>query len=99
MSEPCKTLIGSFPYQLVVKDELKKLWPKLQPWQQNAIRNKLPLILSNPNHFKNLRVPMQRLKRVHINSHFVLLFSVDEVAKTVTLEDFDHHDMVYGRKS
>jgi len=41
---------------------------------------------------------MQRFKRVHINSHFVLLFSVDENARTVTLEDFGHHDDVYEKK-
>lgn len=32
-------------------------------------------------------------KRVHIDKHFV--FSVDEDCKTVTLEDFDHHNNIY----
>jgi mRNA-degrading endonuclease RelE of RelBE toxin-antitoxin system len=34
-------------------------------------------------------------KRVHIDKHFVLVFFVDENNKTVTLEDFDHHDNIY----
>ena len=52
-------------------------------------------ILKNSHRFKNLRSPLQHLKRVHIDQHFVLTFSVDEISKTVTFEDFDHHDNIY----
>jgi mRNA-degrading endonuclease RelE of RelBE toxin-antitoxin system len=62
-----------------------------------AIIRKCPLLLTHPHHFKNLRAPLQHLKRVHIDGHFVLLFSVDESAKTVTLEGFEHHDRAYKR--
>ena len=34
-------------------------------------------------------------KRVHIDKHFVLIFSVDEENKIVALEDYDHHDKIY----
>jgi len=34
------------------------------------------------------------MRRVHIGNH-VLLFSVDELRKTIVLEDYDHHDRVY----
>ena len=52
-------------------------------------------IVINPQHYKNLRAPLQHLKEVHIDAHFVLTFSVDENTKTVTLEDFDHHDKIF----
>ena len=84
-------------YLLEGTPKFDKQWPKLRPWQQNAIRSKLLLILTNPYHFKNLRAPKQYLKRVHINSHFVLTFSINELTKTVTLEDFDHHDKIYKK--
>jgi len=35
------------------------------------------------------------LKEVHIDKHFVLLFSVDENTKMVTLEEFDHHTKLF----
>jgi len=38
---------------------------------------------------------MQNRKRVHINKHFVLTFSIDKEKKIVMLEDFDHHDKIY----
>lgn len=38
---------------------------------------------------------MNYLKRVHIDKHFVLVFSIDKESKTVTLEDYDHHDNIY----
>lgn len=63
--------------------------------QYELIFRKIPQILRNPHRFKNLRSPLQRLKRVHIDQHFVLTFSVDEKSKTVTFEDFDHHDNIY----
>ena len=52
-------------------------------------------IAENPHRYKNLRVPLNNLKRVHVDRHFVLLFSVDEDSKSVTLEYYDHHDNIY----
>jgi mRNA-degrading endonuclease RelE of RelBE toxin-antitoxin system len=52
-------------------------------------------ILRNPHRYKNLRAPLQRLKRVHIDSSFVLTFSVNETRRRIVLEDFEHHDRVY----
>jgi mRNA-degrading endonuclease RelE of RelBE toxin-antitoxin system len=57
--------------------------------------NKAEEILQDPHRYKNLRAPMNHLKRVHIDRHLVLVFSVDEETKTVTLEDYDHHDNIY----
>ena len=47
-----------------------------------------------PHRYKNLRYDMSGLSRVHIEL-FVLSFSIDEETKTVTLEDFEHHDNAY----
>jgi YafQ family addiction module toxin component len=81
-----------------IKDELSNKLKKLQKKnivQFNAIFKKAEEIQINPHRYKNLKVPMNYLKRVHIDKHFVLVFSVDEESKTVILEDYDHHDTIY----
>jgi YafQ family addiction module toxin component len=79
-----------------VERTLRKL-ARLNPKQLEAIRSKLEGILANPHHFKNLRAPLQHLRRVHIEGSFVLVYSIDEADKAVVVEDFDHHDKVYKR--
>ena len=74
--------------------KLKKLVKKNR-MQYEIIMKKAQEIVINPQHYKNLRAPLQHLKEVHIDAHFVLTFSVDENSKTVTLEDFDHHDKIF----
>lgn len=59
------------------------------------IEKKIEEVIQNPQHYKNLRSPLQHLKRVHIDKSFVLVFSVDEKSKKVIFEDFDHHDNIY----
>ena len=56
--------------------------------QYEMIVNKAQEICINPNRYKNLKYPLNNLKRIHIDEHFVLLFSVDEASKTVTLVMF-----------
>ena len=88
-------------YALAIKPELDKIFTKLikkNKKQYEIIMKKIGEILENPQHYKNLRVPLQDWKRVHIDRNFVLCFSVDENTKIVTLEDFDHHDNVYRKK-
>lgn len=48
-------------------------------------------------HFKNLSHDMKDLKRVHIDSSFVLTFRFDKKTKHVKFVDFDHHDNIYER--
>lgn len=55
---------------------------------------KVEEIVENPHRYKNLRKPLQHLKRVHFGS-YVLVFSVDENARRVILEDYRHHDDIY----
>ena len=58
------------------------------------IFRKMRQIVRNPQHYKNLRKPLQYLKAVHIGS-FVLCFSVDENTKIVCFEKYEHHDKIY----
>lgn len=46
-------------------------------------------------HYKNLRAPLQHLKRVHIDSHFILVFRFDESTDSILFYDLDHHDNIY----
>lgn len=85
-------------YSLFIKPELDKKLEKLHKKnrkQYEIIMKKAQEIVQNPQHYKNLRAPLQELKEVHIDSHFVLTFSVDENTRIVTLEDFDHHDRIF----
>ena len=85
-------------YSLFIKPELDKKLGKLvkrNKKQYEIIMKKADEILLNPQHYKNLRAPLQHLKEVHIDKHFVLTFSVDENTKRVTLEDFDHHTNIF----
>jgi YafQ family addiction module toxin component len=85
-------------YALYIKPELDKKLQKLYKKnrkQYEMIIKKSEEIVQNPQHYKNLRSPLQYLKEVHIDKHFVLTFSVDENVKMVTLEDFDHHKKIF----
>ena len=85
-------------YSLFIKPELDKKLGKLvkrNRKQYGIIMKKVSEIIINPQHYKNLRTPLQHLKEVHIDQHFVLTFSVDENNKKVTLEDFDHHSGIF----
>lgn len=48
-------------------------------------------------HYKNLRKPLQKYKRVHVNSCYVVLF-YDTILKKVIFVDYEHHDKVYKKK-
>ena len=85
-------------YALKIRDGVDKTFSKLMkknPAQLEIINKKVCEILENPHRYKNLRAPLNNWKRVHVDKHFVLIFSVDEDTKTVTLEDYDHHDNIY----
>ncbi|MCX6671148.1 MAG: hypothetical protein NTX92_04455 [Euryarchaeota archaeon] len=53
------------------------------------------LTCDDVDHYKNLRAPLQHLKRIHIDSHFVLVFRYDTETDTVFFYDLDHHDRIY----
>lgn len=68
---------------------------KKRPKQLEIIYKKIEDIRLSPHRYKNLRSPLQHLRRVHIDKSFVLVFSIDETNKMVTIEDYDHHDDIY----
>lgn len=85
-------------YSLDIRPFLKKKLSKLgkrSQKQAEIIAKKSEEIIRNPHRYKNLRAPLNEWKRVHIDKHFVLAFSIDEKTKTVILEDYDHHDNIY----
>jgi len=85
-------------YSFEVKDSVDKILAKLSkkdPKQLQIITRKIEEVIQNPVHYKNLRKPMQHLKRVHIGKSFVLVFSVNEKEKKVIFEGYDHHDRIY----
>ena len=47
--------------------------------------------------YKNLRKPLQDFKRVHIDAHFVLIFTYNKNKNVLYFYDFDHHDNIYRK--
>jgi len=75
--------------KLSKKDKLKYeiIWKKI-----HEILN-----ISDVEHYKNLRFPLNGFKRVHIDTNFVLIFKYDKKSDKVIFYDFDHHDNIYKR--
>ena len=85
-------------YSFSIKEHLDRVFGKLSrknPKQLEIIHKKIAEVIRNPHHYKNLRRPLQHLRRVHIDRHFVLLFSVHEDKRHVVFEEYDHHDYIY----
>ena len=85
-------------YSLEIHPQADKKFSKLfkkNRKQYEIVMRKIEEIVENPQHYKNLRKPLQHLKRVHIDKSFVMIFSVDENKKHIIIEDYDHHDEVY----
>jgi len=85
-------------YSLKIKPDLEKTLKKLtknNKKQVEIILRKVDEVLENPHRYKNLRAPLNDWKRVHVDKHFVLTCSIDEESKSVTLEDYEHHDNIY----
>ena len=77
-------------------DKILRKLSKRNPSQLDAVAKKLPEIAEDPHRFKPLSNVMKGFSRVHFGS-YVLPFSIDEERKTVVLEDYEHHDRVYGK--
>jgi YafQ family addiction module toxin component len=85
-------------YTLEKKEHIDKIFSKLvkrNPKVMKIIYKKLEQILEDPYRFKPLRSDMKEYREVHIDRHFVLIYSVDEHRKVVTLKDFDHHESIF----
>ncbi len=68
---------------------LKKL-KKKNPKGYYIVDKKIEEIITNPHRFKNLKRPLQRYKRVHVDDSFVLCFRVDDDLKLVTFVFFGY---------
>ena len=87
-------------YNFEVRDVLDGKFSKItkkDKEQMKIILRKIQEVIQKPNHYKNLRKPLQHLKRIHVGKSFVLVFSVNENTKTIIFEDYDHHDKIYGK--
>jgi len=85
-----------YSYELGISVE--KIFHKLSkknPKQLLIIEKKINEIIQNPYHYKNLKAPLNHLRRVHIDKSFVLVFSIDEQRNVVIIEDYQHHDKIY----
>jgi YafQ family addiction module toxin component len=81
-------------YTKIISPKLQKTLKKLEKKDLAcliAIDKKVEEICIDPTLYKNLNYPLNAFKEVHICTHFVLYFSVDENEKTVTFEKFEHH--------
>jgi len=86
-------------YSVITSPRIVLIFKKLakkNPGQLEAIAKKLDKVVENPHRFKPLSNEMKGLKRLHFGS-FVLTYSIDEISKTITLEDYDHHDKIYKK--
>ncbi|MEK6876677.1 MAG: hypothetical protein AABX63_04645 [Nanoarchaeota archaeon] len=87
-------------YKDLYSEEITKKLAKLRkkdPVEYSQVRKKMDLILEDPNHsYKFLTYDMKGLNRVHLG-HFVLVFKIDHQNKTVSFEDYDHHDNIYQK--
>ena len=84
----------SYEFRASLEKKFFKLARK-NPVQLEIIYKKIQEIIQNPQHYKNLRAPLQHLKRVHIDKSFVLIFSINENEKKIVFEEFDHHNSIY----
>ncbi len=90
-------------YKFFIEEKLKKILNKLfkkDRKRYEIVMKKIDEIISseNPHHYKTLKHDLKEFKRVHIDSHFVLLFKVEAGTKLIKFIDFDHHDKIYYKK-
>jgi YafQ family addiction module toxin component len=83
-----------------LKIKIRKLLKKDKK-KVDAINKKIKEIIAcdkeTINRYKNLRYDLKNLKRVHIDKHFVLVFTVDLENEYILFADFDHHDNIYKK--
>ena len=87
-----------FEISLKLKQILKKL-AKRDKSRYGAVLKKIEEICQSQfmEHYKNLSYDLKDFKRVHISSHFVLIFKFDKRNGKIRFEDLQHHDDIYRR--
>lgn len=61
----------------------------------NKVEEVVSRDLQTIDFYKNLRSPKNHLKRVHVDSSFVLTFEVFKEKNFILFVEFDHHDEIY----
>ena len=86
-------------YALDIKSEADEIFKKLakkDPTQLRIIDKKITEIRQDPTHrYKPLKKPLHTFNRVHINTHFALIFKISHEQKAVDIHYFGHHDSIY----
>lgn len=87
-------------YDINISEKLDRIMGKLAKKDRvryEAIAKKIEEIRNNSevDHYKNLSYRMKIFKRVHIDSHFVLIFNVDKENNLIYFDDLQHHDDIY----
>jgi len=84
-----------YNYSEVLIKILKKLFKK-DKFAYGRVLKKINDVSNSGDieHYKNLKKPLQHLKRVQIGEK-VLVFKYDKTNKIISFEDFDHHDKIY----
>jgi len=87
-------------HSIAIEEKLQKILEKISKKDKilyRAFQRKVEEILTceDVNHYKNLRKPLQHLKRVHVFGPFVLTFRYIESEDKIILYDMDHHDNIY----
>lgn len=88
-----------FDYSDRLETELAAL-KKRNPVLVAAVFKKIKQITQNNDleaidHFKNLKAPLNDLKRVHVLGSFVLKFRVYKEQNFILFDRLDHHDDAY----
>lgn len=82
-----------------VFDKKFKLLLKKDNVLAKATKNKIKEILSQNTQtidtYKNLRKPLQDLKRIHITGQYILLFKVYKEENMILIVDILHRDVAY----
>jgi mRNA-degrading endonuclease RelE of RelBE toxin-antitoxin system len=81
-----------------LSDKVKKILKHLNhkdPVRREAVLKKLAELESAQDfsRYKNLRYDFKEYKRVHIDTHFVMIFRLE--GRIVKIEDIQHHDKIY----
>lgn len=82
-----------------LNDILKKLSKKDKSLSLMILNKINEIIISQDiEHYKNLRSPLDKYKRVHISKRYVLIFRYYKRENTILFRYFDHRDYIYKKK-
>jgi len=88
-----------FDFEKRLHQILKKLFKKDKKRYETVFKKIDEIINSSDiEHYKNFRRHLNKFKRVHVDSSFVLVFQYDKINDKVLFYDFDHHDKIYKNK-